>query len=146
MCSKPFPDEDGIDLKLSQEMLDDNGAPWEATIELQLKATSSAAAQHADHISKQLKKDHYNKLATTFTTADRYLVVMVVPTHVDHWLEQDENRLLMKHCVYWQSVRGEPLVEQQASKTVQLPRSNVLNVDALCQMMFRARQRIAGVT
>ena len=70
----------------------------------------------------------------------RILVILRVPPDLTQWLEQDEDRLLMKRCAYWVSLAGFPMSDNQTSTTIEVPRSNKFTADALKDMM----SRIAG--
>jgi hypothetical protein len=84
-----------------------------------------------------LSEKTYNDLRGDDVHVPRILVVVFVPDAIDLWLEQSEERLLMKHCAYWVSLRDAPETTNSTSVTVQLPRTNLFTVDALKDMMLR---------
>jgi len=63
-----------------------------------------------------------------------------VPDNVNEWLFQSEESLCLKRCGYWLSLRGQPQLANQLTITVDIPRQNIFNVDALKIIM----QRIAA--
>jgi len=134
--AKPEPDIDGIDLHLRQEI--DADPPYESAIDLQLKATYQSSALTDTHVTLSLKRGHYDRLRTDRVTVPRLLVVMFMPKEVVDWHEQNDDKLSLFRCCYWRSLKNEPAVSTD-TKTVHVPRSNVLSVDALCDLMYKVR-------
>ena len=71
----------------------------------------------------------------------RALVVVVVPAEVGRWIDQDEERLVLRRCGYWRSLRGEPALANEESVTVRLPREQVLTPEALRAIMQTINDR-----
>lgn len=66
----------------------------------------------------------------------RILVVVVLADDINSWLYQSEEELVMKHCAYWISLRGEQeLPTGQKSKSLRLSRDKIFNVEALESLM-----------
>ncbi|MBS3028124.1 MAG: DUF4365 domain-containing protein [Dolichospermum sp. DET50] len=66
----------------------------------------------------------------------RILVVVILADDINSWLYQCEEELVMKHCAYWTSLRGEQeLPTGQESKSVRLSRDKIFNVEALTNLM-----------
>lgn len=103
---------------------------------MQLKCTAADIPTSSD-ISFALKLKTYDDLRVERVdlTVPRILVVALVPDDIESWLDQSEERLLMKRCAYWVSLRGMEEVENTSSVTVRLPRSNLFTVDALGSIM-----------
>lgn len=136
------PDITGIDYRLTQVRGDPS---WIADIDIQLKTTTHQSDLKDDHLSFSLDKAHYDLLRTDKISVQRLLVVMLLPHNIDHWLEQSEERLSMLRCAYWVSLLGRPEIVT-ATKTVHLPRTQVLTVDALQHLMHKVRagQHLGG--
>ncbi len=130
---KPVPDV-GLDWGLSG--LGVNGTSKSPRLEVQLKCTA-AATLNSDSISFALKPKTYDDLRVEQVdlTVPRILVVVLVPDDIEFWLEQSEEKLTMRRCGYWKSLRGMEEVENTSSVTVRLPRSNLFTADALSSIM-----------
>ncbi|MBF0141746.1 MAG: DUF4365 domain-containing protein [Magnetococcales bacterium] len=68
-------------------------------------------------------KGNWNKPPVTHDLAD--------------WFETTEDQLLLRHCGYWVSLRGEPTMDNTTNKTVTIPRNQLLTVDNLRSLMNR---------
>lgn len=63
--------------------------------------------------------------------------MVLVPDDIESWLEQSEEKLTIRRCGYWTSLRGMKEVRNTSSVTVRLPRSNLFTVDAFASIMQR---------
>ncbi len=107
-----------------------------AQVDVQLKCTSQAGYLRSGHVAFPLERAHYDKLRDPKTFNPRILAVMLVPADLGEWLEQGEEHMLMRRCVYWTWLQGQP--ERTSGKvTVKLPRSQVLDVGQLLSMLQR---------
>jgi hypothetical protein len=107
-----------------------------ATLDVQLKCTSQTAVQKDDHIAWQLNRNSYVKLSDPDRFSLGVLAVLVVPGEVGDWLDQDEDRLLSKSCMYFSAANAwDPIANGAESKVVKCPRTNILNVDTLLDLM-----------
>lgn len=130
---KPVPDM-GLDWGLSG--YGRNGTPKSPRLEVQLKCTA-AGLPNGNDISFALKPKTYDDLRVgpEHLTVPRILVVVLVPNGIESWLEQSEEKLTMRRCGYWMSLRGMEEVENTSSITVRLPRSNLFTPDVLSSIM-----------
>ena len=80
-----------------------------------------------------------DELRSTNTGAPQLLVVLFLPADADQWLTHGEDCLVARRCAYWLSLRGAAETDQ-GSKTVYIPRANLLSVDALRTLMTRFSQ------
>lgn len=135
-AAKPDPDSDGIDLTLRQEI--SASEPYESSIDVQLKATARADALDDLHLKVRLSRKGYDRLRTTRISYPRILIAMALPPDDTPWHEQTEECLRLMRCAYWMSLKGEPGIDTK-TRTVSVPRQNVFDVDALCQLMYEVR-------
>ncbi len=82
-----------------------------------------------------MRLKNYEDLRRTNVLVPRVLVVVVVPEDVQEWLDQSEERLALRRCGYWVSLRGSPDTDNTTSVTVDVPRAQVFSADALRSMM-----------
>ena len=85
-------------------------------------------------ISTQL----YDHLRGCDNFRPRVLVVMLVPPEPDNWVHQGDTALEIRRCAFWISLQGNDPVTTN-THTVHIPTTHVLDVDALCTMLYRAR-------
>lgn len=131
---EPNVDDDSIDWCVKARGL--HGRRRSPQVDLQLKCTERIASRNGS-FAFPLSIKNYNDLRGDDVHVPRILVVVFVPDTLDLWLEQSEERLLMKHCAYWVSLRDAPETANTTSVTIGLPRANQFTVEALRSMMLR---------
>lgn len=132
-------DADSIDGILKKRIKLKNGDLYDAMITVQLKTTSSAAAytDRGTTISYQLKAKNYNDLCTP-STAPRVLGLLILPGDETEWVTWTEEELLLKGCMYWQEFSKSPCTDNTGTKTVIIPKTNVVNSDTLLALLHKA--------
>ena len=120
-------DDDGIDGTL----ISDVGT--EPRIEFQAKSTSEDV-ERDDHIAYPLKVANYNKLVKP-TTVPRILIVVIIPHEIHDWLDQNNNRLLTRHCAYWVHLQGGEPSANRSKKTVTIPKDQIFSPKNLAFLM-----------
>lgn len=128
--SIPNLDRDSIDIMVS------SGSSRRASVQFQLKATSSPNWTDCDLIF-QLKQKNYNDLVCE-RQVPLLLAVMVLPTQSADWLSISDQELVLKRCVWWHSLKGQPITDQ-GSKQVIISRNNLLNMNALTDLVGRSQ-------
>jgi hypothetical protein len=126
----PHPDEESVDLCLLAR--GDGLRSWSPRLEVQIKCTAAEpldSAQPADAFMFPLKRKNYDDLRQVHVYVPRILVVVVVPTDVQDWLNQQPSSLELRHCGYWSSLRGWP--ESENTATVSVPLSVAQTFDPL---------------
>ena len=130
-------DEAGVDAVLRVKgMLDLDSILTQFTVDVQLKATKKIPIEQNERYSYSIKVKNYNELRSTNTGAPQLLVVLYLPADANTWLDLSEECLVTRRCAYWVSLRGAPETDQD-SKTVYIPKSNVLSVESLRVLMTR---------
>lgn len=124
---EPKTDYDSIDGTLKA----DSGK--RSRIEFQAKASSQDIVR-GDYIHFSLPVKNYNDLRIG-AHVPRILIVLIMPQPQDEWLEQTQSALCIRKCAYWMSLKGRPETSNTSNITVQLPLSNVFNVEQLTDMM-----------
>lgn len=104
-------------------------------IEAQVKCTSSPDV-HEDHIRYPLKVKNFNQLAGADYEMPRFLFLVLAPADPFAWSHATEDRLHLSHAAYWLCLHDqEPLPldnrSAQGTRTVHIPRANLLTVDSL---------------
>lgn len=109
-------------------------------VDVQLKATKQPPIEQDGRYSHSLKVKNYDELRSTNTGAPQLLVVLFLPQNAETWLTHSEEGLIARRCAYWASLRGAPATDQD-SRTVYVPRVNLLSVVGLRELMTRFSRR-----
>ena len=87
-----------------------------------------------------VSKKNYDELRTR-SLVPRLLVVLLLPTDARRWIEQDDERMLSRYAAYYVSLSGMAAARHRSKVPVNLPRENLLTVDALRRLMVGASQQ-----
>jgi hypothetical protein len=131
------PDDDSVDLTLTAR--GPGGTVRSPKLDLQLKCKLGRPADEPTW-PYDLKLKNYEDLRHTDFQVPRILVVVAVPDDVNTWLEQDDDRLLMRHCGWWVSLRGMAASTNTTTVRVQVPRAQRFDVAGLTAIMERLEQ------
>ena len=96
-------DADGIDLTMFNRSAE--GPVRSPRLDIQLKTTTKPIT--ADPFDFDLPIKNYNDLRAAPVQVPRILVVVVVPKDAATWVNATEESLLLRHCGYWISLRGQ---------------------------------------
>ena len=133
---RPAVDIDSVDVKVSAIGKPDPSSLLESPVlEIQLKATYAHAFVD-DELSFPLRLKNYNDLRKD-TACERILMVYLMPENRDEWIKSDHEKLVLKTCGYWLSLRGRSETENTTSVTVKIPKTNIFNKDTLHDMMVK---------
>lgn len=135
---KPEVDDDSVDLCFKKK--GGRGAGRSPQLDAQIKCTASAPLSGVT-IGYPLKIKNYDDLRPTDVCIARILILVIVPDDLVEWSSQSEEELLLRRCGYWISLRGEPEIPNEATKTVHIPRTAVFGVGALTDILERIGRR-----
>jgi len=127
--SVPNLDRDSIDIQVS------SGSSRRASVAFQLKATSNPTWADS-HLKFPLKAKNYNDLVLV-RQVPLLLAVMVLPKDETEWIFIDAEQLVLRECMWWFSLIGEPRTDQR-SKQAEVPKANVLTMDVLEGLIKRS--------
>ncbi|MDX2091695.1 MAG: DUF4365 domain-containing protein [Kofleriaceae bacterium] len=105
-------------------------------LDVQVKSYASEPLTDAE-LAYDLDVDAYDRLIDTSAQVPSVLVVVVVPKSREEWLSHSEDQLSVRRCGYWLSLAGREPTANTATIRVRLPRTQVLDVTALRDMMAR---------
>jgi Domain of unknown function (DUF4365) len=106
-------------------------------LHVQLKSTRSTPLEQDGRFSFSLPVRQYNRLRETRLASARILVVLYLSSNPSDWLTHSEEALIARRCAYWVSLRGAPASVNEVTQTIYIPRSQVLSVDTLAEVMVR---------
>lgn len=112
------------------------------TLDFQLKATSCPVF-HGENISFPLDADIFNSFGyraknPVFTPA--ILIVLILPSNPEEWVELSEDELILRKCCYWTSIYD--LTPNLYSANVKIPTNQVLTPERLKQMLKNIEERL----
>jgi hypothetical protein len=136
-CDRPHRDRDSTDVIVqAHNFVRPDSIIKQPRLELQLKATARDVFEEPD-FSFALPIKNYRDLSQP-NAIPKLLVVFAMPLDEGLWLEHQAEHLITRRCAFWLSLFGQPAVQNETSRTVRVPTSNVFNVEALTELMGRA--------
>jgi len=121
-------DNDSIDLTLCSKL-----QPRRPSIDVQLKCTGREVLLDTE-LRFTLGRKNYDDLRIEELLVPRILIVVLVPSNIEDWLQISESHMQIRHSGYWVSLRGYPVIEEQ-SKVVAIPRTNLFTEESLTAML-----------
>lgn len=104
------------------------------SIEVQVKCWSTPN-DDPETLRYPLRVKNFNWLAGREWQLPRFLFLVIAPVDASQWVRVTPGALLMRHAAYWASFHDlEPLPPERrenSTYTVDVPRANLLTVDAL---------------
>lgn len=120
------------------ERMASNSVIWNFDFEVQLKATKQVLAEKDGRYSYFFKGiARYDRLRDPGSPLPKLLVVLLLPDDPAQWLTLDENSLISRRCAYWVSLEGAPASDNDTGKTIVIPRTQLLTVEALRDVALR---------
>ncbi|MBS0966987.1 DUF4365 domain-containing protein [Acetobacter okinawensis] len=127
-------DRDGIDITIEA------GDSFRPKIDAQLKASINID-DSSETISFFCPKKNYDKLNIA-TQTPRILLIMKLPKRRQGWIDVSSEYLLIRHSVYWISLRNHQQTTNSTGQTIYIPRANKFDVKALQDLMEQSRNGI----
>jgi hypothetical protein len=100
------------------------------SIEVQVKCWSSPN-DDPDTLLYPLEVKNYNQLAGRDYVLPRFLFLVIAPSDPAQWVHATPDHLLLRHAAYWVCLHHCEPSQNTSSKTVEIPRANLLTVEAL---------------
>lgn len=109
-------------------------------LDFQLKSTTLWEFEN-DHVVYDLEAKTYNDFVTRDPDATgAILILLCLPEDEVEWANFTEDHLALRHCCYWAKLNGDP-TDNANTKRVRIPRTNLLTVDSLKQILNEERGR-----
>jgi hypothetical protein len=142
-CTSARPEPDyGVDLTLRQVQL--RRGRWQELgpiLSIQLKSTTAPAAATNDHVVYDLDVRAYDLLRRSTRTAPWILILLLLPPDRTAWVDHTEDRLELRRCAYYLSLRRRPEMPNTATVRVQIPRRNQFTPASLERIMEAIQNR-----
>jgi Domain of unknown function (DUF4365) len=134
---RPTLDYDSVDVKISAiGKLEINSILESPTIEIQAKATYVHSFNEKGILAYPLNIKNYNDLRKN-THCPRILVVYLMPEDKIHWIDVNHDKLELRKCAYWISLKGMEDTDNKDNKTIHIPKQNIFNERALTEILIK---------
>lgn len=132
-------DDVGVDAQINEDgrQLAANSSLTSFALHVQLKATRQEPVEQGGRFPFRLRVRQYNHLRETRLVTHRIMVVLYLPADPAEWLRHSEDALIAKRCAYWVSLRGASVSQNAEYQTVYIPRTQVLSIESLTEIMIR---------
>ena len=137
------PDTDRISRDFIFEDVDSSGLQGFPTIAAQLKSTTNTLPLVNGALSFPLKMKNYNELRIR-SNMPAILILAYLPglseAAMTEWMEQTAAEMVLRGCLYWRSLMGEPDSANRSRKNVRMPIDQPFTPAALVAILDRVRQ------
>jgi Domain of unknown function (DUF4365) len=128
----------GIDLTLNEIAVSGNHH-YESGLKIDVQAkTTVREGAKGSLIRYDLEVGAYRVLREP-TGCPRILVLLELPQDETEWTAQTHERMSLRHCAYWLSLRGSGPTTNRRSVRLSIPRANVFSVTALQGLVQRVK-------
>ncbi|MCT1577048.1 DUF4365 domain-containing protein [Oceanobacillus kimchii] len=103
-------------------------------IDFQLKSTINLTINETEVIYS-LDSKNYNDLVEVNVGTPRILVLFYLPSDSNDWLSINEERLELKKCAWWCSLKGQEPTSNVSTVNIHIPKSQMLNVEEIGKLM-----------
>ena len=110
-------------------------------VDFQLKCTTKwtyEGAEVAYNIETKTYNDFVSRLPAEIGCV---LILLCVPEDDSQWVDVKEQHMILKHCCYFSSISGTPTGNEESTKKILIPRSNLLTALALRELLEVERVR-----
>lgn len=131
----------GIDGTISGVKILKNGRRVSNGVKLDFQLKSSVNIEVEDDVIKYaLEAKNYNDLVDEEVATPRILILYKLPKEREQWINVTENNTILKHCAWWCHLRGKEPTNNCSSKTIEIPRNQILTVEALNELMRKVER------
>jgi hypothetical protein len=119
--------------------------PRHPLIEVQVKSCARRQARWRDGCWRYpLARRHFNNLAGNDFPVPRFLALVIVPDHWQHYAVNKTDLLELRHCAYWLSLTDREQVDPDVSGKVpvDVPAGNILTKEALLRLVTGQEVRV----
>ena len=125
-------DREGVDIQVRA------GGSMRPSLDIQLKATINLGQPTNGEFRYALKCRNYNLLRET-TMVPRILVLLDLPDNETCWLTVTPQKLILRRCAYWTSLRGYPEKQNKDKVTISIQEAQRFDIECLKVLMGKAR-------
>lgn len=132
-------DNDSVDVRISCTGLPDADClSYSPMLNVQLKATYGNFVQLASgDYSFALPVKNYSDLIKTNRMIPIILVVLHMSDDENDWVVHHNDRLEIRKCAYWVSLKGKEPTDNEGTVNVRIPQDNIFSCDKLKEIMIK---------
>jgi len=108
-------------------------------IDFQLKSTWDVTFENGELVY-DLEVKNYNDLVSWEGGNPAVLILFVMPKDENLWLDFSNEQLVIRQCAWWCSLKGLPLVDNEHTKRIRIPESQVFSPAELERLMAEVRR------
>ena len=129
-------DEDGIDALIRK----DGSIP--SIIGVQLKSTTIKGVSgdfgkdNIETFTYPLKVKNYSDLIKP-STYPRILCLLILPEDHDEWLSQSAENLIIRKCMYYKELSGEPTSNNTETVSIEINKRDIFDAENLAQLFMK---------
>ncbi len=109
-------------------------------IDFQVKASVNVQNKKG-YIVYDLEVKNYLDLIKTNIGSPRMLILYSMPRERNEWVHIDEDRLVLKKCAWWCSLKGLPAVVNRERVRIRIPDNQILTSDELVRLMKNVKTK-----
>lgn len=107
-------------------------------INFQLKSSSDVSFQDGQVIY-DLESKNYNDLVAESSMLPNILILLVLPSNSDEWLDVTTDQLVLKKCAWWCSLEGQEPTTNQTTKRIRIPDCQIFSPASLVDLMEKVK-------
>lgn len=104
----------------------------------QLKSSCDIQIENGQVIF-DLESKNYNDLVEESTTLPNILILFMLPSDENDWLDVSSEKLTLKKCAWWCSLEGELPTTNKSTKRISIPEGQIFSSDALVKLMEKVK-------
>lgn len=108
-------------------------------IEFQLKSTCDVTFENGELVY-DLEAKNYNDLVSWEGGNPAILILFVMPNDENQWVDFTKEHLVIRQCAWWCSLAGLPVTDNEYTKRIRIPESQVFSPEELEKMMDKVRR------
>lgn len=137
--TKPPVDNEGVDLYIScKDRVVKDSLLLSVQLNVQMKSSFSSITYDSNgDVHYPLEVKNYNLLTETMLANPTILILFEMHDVESNWIEHNPDFLKITKCAYWASLKGQEKTENKGTKTIVIPKENILTPDALKSLMIK---------
>ena len=108
-------------------------------IEFQLKSTWDVSFENGELVY-DLEVKNYNDLVSWEGGNPAILILFVMPSDENQWLDFSNEQLVIRQCAWWCSLKGLPVTDNEHTKRIRIPETQVFSPVELERLMSEVRR------
>lgn len=93
-----------------------------------------------EYIKYNLEVKNYNDLVDEEVGTPRILIVYKMPQDKYEWIKVNTEKVTLKNCAWWCSLKGKKVSDNNQKKTIYIPKNQIFDEKALITLMNKIRK------